>query len=47
MVIEKISLDLSLKTHPVTIKAKQGDRESRFIEASLYSNSNTIYQVRR
>lgn len=27
MVIEKISLDLSLKMHPVSIKAKQGDRE--------------------
>lgn len=44
MVIEKISLDLSLKTHPVTIKAKQGDRESRFIEASLYSN-NVAYNI--
>lgn len=44
MVIEKINLDLSLKMLPVTVKAKQGDRESRHIEASLFYN-NLNYNV--
>lgn len=44
MVIERIDLDLSLKFPSRTVRAKQGDRETRFIEATLFYG-NEVYNV--